>query len=67
MYLDESLNFSYHVKDKMPQAMKVMGVIKELSKTFSQHFLISIYKSFVRPQFDYGDIIYEQPNNKSLN
>ena len=28
--------------------------------------LITIYKSFIRPHFDYGDIIYDQPNNESF-
>ena len=25
--------------------------------------LLTIYKSFVRPHLDYGDVIYDQPNN----
>ena len=25
-----------------------------------------IYKSFVRPHLDYGNIIYDQPNNSTL-
>ena len=28
--------------------------------------LSTIYKSFVRPHLDYGDVIYNQPNNSSL-
>ena len=28
--------------------------------------LITIYKSFLRPLVDYGDIIYDQPNNESF-
>ena len=28
--------------------------------------LLAIYKSFVRPHLDYGDIIYDQPNNESF-
>ena len=36
------------------------------SKTPPRHALITIYKSFVRPHLDYGDIIYDQPNNESL-
>ena len=31
-----------------------------------RHSLITIYKSFVRPLLDYGDIIYDQPNNESF-
>ena len=26
-----------------------------------------MYKSFVRPHLDYGEIIYDQPNNESFN
>ena len=28
--------------------------------------LLTVYKSFVRPHLDYGDIIYDQPNNESF-
>ena len=28
--------------------------------------LLTIYKSFVRPHLDYGDVIYDQPNNSCL-
>ena len=28
--------------------------------------LVTIYKSFIRPHLDYGDIIYDQANNSSL-
>ena len=28
--------------------------------------MVTIYKSFVRPHIDYGDIIYDQPNNDSF-
>ena len=46
--------------------MKGIGIFKKLSKTLPWHALITIYKSFVRPHLDYGDIIYDQPNNESL-
>ena len=45
----------------MTKAMKGIG----LSKMLPQHFLLTIYKSFVRPHIDYDDILYDQPNNKS--
>ena len=28
--------------------------------------LVIIYKSFIRPHLDYGDVIYDQPNNDSF-
>ena len=48
----------------MTKAMKGIGVIKRLSKTLPRHSLLTICKSFVRPHLDYGDILYDQPNNK---
>ena len=34
MYLDGSLNFSYHNKGKMSKAMKKLNLIKKLNKLF---------------------------------
>ena len=33
IFLNESLNFSYHIKDKMYKAMKGIRIIKKLNKT----------------------------------
>ena len=51
----------------MSKAMKGKGIIRKLNKALPQHSLITIYKSFVRPHLDYGDIIYDLPNKESLN
>ena len=61
MYLEKALNFNLHIKEKMCK-MKAIGIIQKLNKTLSCHSLITIYKSFLRPHLDYGDIIYDQPN-----
>ena len=66
IYLDEKLNFSHHIKEKITKAMKGVGVIKILSKMLPQHSLLTIYKSFVRPHLDYGDILYDQSKLLSL-
>ena len=31
-----------------------------------RHSLLTIYKSFIRPHLDYGNIIYDQPNNQAF-
>ena len=66
IYLDEKLNFNHHIKEKITKAMKGIGVIKRLSKMLPRHSLLTIYKSFIGPHLDYGDILHDQPNNKSL-
>ena len=66
IYLDEKLNSNHHIKEKMSKAMKGIGVIKRLRKMLTRYSLLTIYISFVRPHLDYGDILYDQPNNKSF-
>ena len=66
MHLDEKLNFQTHIKEKIAKASKVIGIIRKLAQVLPRESLITIYKSFVRPHIDYGDIIYDQPNNDSF-
>ena len=66
MYLDEKLNFLQHVKEKLSKANRGIKVIRKLRHVLPRHSLITTYKSFVRPHLDYGDMIYDQPNNGSF-
>ena len=67
LILDEKLNFDSHLKEKCNKFNKGVGIIKKLQHTLPRQALLTIYKSFVRPHLDYGDIIYDQPNNESFN
>ena len=40
--------------------------MKKLSLFLSRKTLLTIYKSFVRPNLDYADIIYNKPYNESF-
>ena len=66
IHLDEKLNFNHHVKENITEANKGIGLIKNLTNTLPKDALLTIYKSFVRPHLDYGDIIYDQPQNESF-
>ena len=65
IYLDEKLNFGHHINEKIAKANKGIGVIKKLQNILPRKALLTIYKSFVRPNLDYGEIRYDQPNNDS--
>ena len=41
-------------------------MIKKLRYSLPLKSLITIYKVFLRPLIDYGDIIYDQPYNESF-
>ena len=66
LFLDSKLNFSGHINEKIKKANKGINVIRKMNLSLPRCSLLTIYKSFVRPHLDYGDVIYDQPNNSSL-
>ena len=66
MLLDSRLNFNEHVQSKTNKCYKIIGFIKKLSIHLPREALLRIYKSFVKPNLGYGDIIFDKPNNKSF-
>ena len=46
--------------------VKVIGLMKKLSLILSRKSLLKIYKSFVRSNLDYADIIYDKPLTESF-
>ena len=63
MILDEKLNFKQHIDSAISKVNKGIALIKKLRYTLPRKSLITIYKAFLRPLIDYGDIIYDQPQN----
>ena len=63
LILDQKLTFNQHLKEKFSKATKGIGVLRKLSHYLPRSSLVTIYKSFIRPHLDYGDVIYDQPNN----
>ena len=64
--LDEKLSFKQHLNEKIAKANKGIGLIRRLYVHLSRKSLLTIYKAFVRPHLDYGDVIYDQPHNESF-
>ena len=60
LILDNKLNFSEHLKDVFDKISKTIGLIRIFQLILPRFSLLSINKTFVRPHFDYGDIIYDQ-------
>ena len=59
LILDEKLNFKEHLKEKMSKAYKGIAALRKLQNIIPRNSLLTIYKSFIRPHLDYGDIIYQ--------
>ena len=65
LFLDSKLNLSSHITEKF-KSTKGVNVIRKMNLSLPQSYLLKIYKSFFRPHLDYGDVIYEKPNNSNL-
>ena len=66
LILDEKFNFKQHIDSAISKINKGIAVIKKLRYNLPRKSLITIYKAFLRPLIDYGDIIYDQPQNESF-
>ena len=66
LFLYSKLNFSGHLNEKIKKTTKGINAIRKMNLSLPRSSLLTIYKSFVRPHLDYGDVIYDQPNNSSL-
>jgi len=58
--LDSELSFVSHLKSKIAKANQGLGIMIQLRKWVSIKVLETVYKFFVRPHFDYGDVLYHQ-------
>ena len=52
--------FDEHLISVQSKTNKTIGLLRKLQ------VLITIYKAFVRPHLDYGDILYDQAYNASF-
>ena len=66
LIFDSQLSFEEHLKTIFSKVNKTIGVIRKLRNSSPRPSLMTLYKSFIRPHLDYGDIIYDQPFNNSF-
>ena len=46
--------------------MEGIGLLQKLQSILPQTTLLTIYKLFMRPHLDYGDVVYDQPSNDAF-
>ena len=64
--LDAQLTFEEHLKVITTKVNKTIEVIRKLQNILPTPALMTIYKAFVRPHLDYGDVIYDEAYNKTF-
>ena len=66
MILDTKLNFQERIKTILAKVNKTVGLLRKLQNILPRESLLTIFKSFVRPHLDYGDVIYDQSYNNTF-
>ena len=51
---------------KIKKCNKLIGLIRRLSVNVPRSALLTIYKLFIRTHLDYGDILYNKPENENF-
>ena len=64
--LDSNLSYEHHIKYIFKKVNKRIGLLRKFQLILARHSLITIYKTFIRPHLDYGDVIYDHAFNESF-
>ena len=60
------LTFEEDVNNVLAKVNKAVGLLCKFRNLLPKTALITIYKVFIRPHLDYGDVLYDQAFNKSF-
>ena len=66
MLLDDNLSYEHHLKSVLNKVKKTIGLLRKFQQILPRQSLITIYKSFIQPHLDYGDIVYDRAFNESF-
>ena len=61
--LHTKLNFQEHLKNILNKVNKTIRLLRKLPTILPRGPLLTICKSFIRPDLGYGDVIYDQHYN----
>ena len=64
--LDKRLAFDRHVEEIILRANKGIGRIHRLCRYLTRNYLLTIYKAFIRPHLNCGDVVYYYLGNASF-
>ena len=66
LILDQKLDFNEHLKVVSSKVSRGIGLLRKLHHVLPRFSLLTIYKSFIRPHLDYGDVVFDQAFNESF-
>ena len=65
LFLDQKLSFDEYIQCILNKTRKMIRLITKLQPIIPRAALLTIYKSFLRPLFDYEDVIYDSAFKES--
>ena len=60
VYLDDRLDFPERFCNIFKMVNRRISLLRKLQNILPRAPLVTLYKSFIRPHLDYGDILYDQ-------
>ena len=66
MILDKRLSFENHIVEKIAKANQGIGIMKQLYRFVPRNTLEVVYKLYVRPHLDYGDVMFHIPDKDNI-
>ena len=66
LHVDSKLSFDIHIKTILTIVNIAIGLLRKFQQVLPRPPLITIYKAFIRPHLDYGDVIFDQAFNNSF-
>ena len=64
--LDFKLTFEEHINNVLANVNNAVGLWSKLRNLLPRTMLITIYKTFIRPDLDYGDVLYDPAFKEKL-
>ena len=64
MILDSRLSFNSHLDEKLARARQGLGVMKQIKKWVTQKTLEIVYKMYIRPHLEYGDLVFDKADQR---
>ena len=66
MLLDDKLSYKHHLKFVLNKIKIAIGLLRKFQQILWRQSLITIHKSFIRPDLDYDDTVYDRAFNESF-
>lgn len=64
--VDQHLTFEQHINDKINKANRTMGLIRRSFVDLNKENFIRLYKALVRPQLEFGNVIWSPSRKKDI-